>query len=87
MFRSLVIYASLAASAVSALAPAPVPRGCGTHISVEQVAVAEQNFLRDMVLAENSAVEDRSDKKKTAEVTVHWHVIYENKTIEGGYTP
>jgi len=54
-------------------------RECGVHVSAKRVKDAESRF-RTFRLAPES-------ENATANVDIHFHVVYANQTFEGGYLP
>ncbi|KXN81803.1 hypothetical protein AN958_03729 [Leucoagaricus sp. SymC.cos] len=58
-------------------------RRCGTHIRELKLASVERTF-HDQRLSPDSA---STDYQKTIHADLHFHVVYENKTLEGGYIP
>ena len=56
-------------------------RGCGTHISSAQIAAAERLFQTNRLPPpdENSTA--------TATLDIHFHVVYANETLDGGFVP
>jgi len=88
MFSSLFLAFSLAVSFVAAV-PRPMihdfprgierRRGCGTHITAARVASSERRFQSQRLPAES--------ENATATLDVYFHVVYANKTYDGGYVP
>jgi hypothetical protein len=85
MFRSLALVTLLGVSAVSAIAPAPIPRKCGSTVSDVKFAAAEKHFAanKDSFAAASFA----TAKNKTAKIDVYFHVIQKDNTTEGGNVP
>ncbi|KAG5728152.1 Ulilysin [Termitomyces sp. T112] len=54
-------------------------RSCGVHISAEKIAAAERKFQSNRL--------PPSDPNATATIDVHFHVVYANQTLEGGFVP
>jgi len=54
-------------------------RVCGTHISSEKKTSAEKRFQLSRVPG--------SDPNSTATLDVYMHVVFTNRTVEGGYIP
>lgn len=88
MFSSLFLAFSLAVSFVAAV-PRPMihdfprgierRRGCGTQITAARVASSERLFQSQRLPPESG--------NATATLDVYFHVVYANKTYEGGYVP
>jgi len=88
MFSSLFLAFSLAVSFVAAV-PRPMihdfprgierRRGCGTEITAARVASSERLFQSQRLPPES--------ENATATLDVYFHVVYANKTYEGGYVP
>jgi hypothetical protein len=57
-------------------------RHCGTYISDSKIDAVERAF-RDMRLSSSLFQE----YARTIYADLHFHVIYENQTLEGGYVP
>jgi len=87
----LIFFLGALASLVAAI-PRPMPapptgrdptagrsRECGVHISADHMREGERRFRshRTVPVPENA----------TATLDIHFHVVYANETVEGGYIP
>lgn len=57
---------------------------CGTHLSPAAIIQAEEKFES---APDTNVTTLAQGKLFITTLNVHWHVIYTNKTIEGGYVP
>lgn len=57
----------------------PRHRGCGTHISAERRASSERRFQTSRI--------PPAKENANATLDVHFHIIFANHTVEGGYVP
>lgn len=68
-----------------------VTRGCGTTTTSEEIVVNEAiftEFRTSRAKALQLAAEDApAELGPPAPISVVWHVVYKNETLEGGYLP
>jgi len=76
-----VALAVLAASCIVFAGPVETVRTCGSTISQQQLLANEKHFAANRVSSGNSS------KVASATVSVYWHLIKKDDTLEGGNTP
>ncbi|KAJ3575852.1 hypothetical protein NP233_g824 [Leucocoprinus birnbaumii] len=81
-FIIVALFPALLVSANKETSQASVRRHCGTHISESKLAAVERTF-RSLRFGAGAS----TDYTHTLYADLHFHVVYENKTLEGGYIP
>ncbi|EIN10468.1 metalloprotease [Punctularia strigosozonata HHB-11173 SS5] len=85
MFRSLALAAFLGASYVLGKpVDAVTPRVCGTYISDEHLAKAEEHFQANKI---EPASKVASAAASETTLNIYFHVISKNSSVEGGNVP
>jgi len=80
-FIAALFFSSFVAASV--LPRAPLKRACGTDISPEDLARAEDRFAKLKASSKFAA----SDATRAPTINVYFHVISANETLEGGDIP
>lgn len=79
-FRRLCLFNAVAACALGAALNDVPRRGCATEISPDEMRTVEAKFAEYKTL---KALDD--NRADPSPISIAWHVIFTNQTVEGGY--